>query len=230
MNAILKQDLEGSNAIIKHIHALAFNRAAGSTGETKAILYIHNELSKEGFEPKIQYFTYIGIRRILMRIAYLIIFTYLLLLKYLFKRARNISFVKKETSKNLVLEIPMKKNIKKGQVTIITAHYDTFSAIIPYKIQSVLFFIFRIIIIPYFMITISLSIWILHDVYFNPALNPDITNLVITTTLIEFVIIFIIFLMIYNTNKSKGSIDNASGVAILIECIYEFGGMGFNRS
>jgi len=229
VNAILKQDLEGPNAIMKHIHALAFNRAAGSTGETKAILYIHNELSKEGFEPKIQYFTYMGIRRILMRIAYLIIFTYLLLfkliiviaiyfsVKYLFKRARNISFVKKETSKNLVLEIPMKKNIKKGQVTIITAHYDTFSAIIPYKIQSVLFFIFRIIIIPYFMITISLSIWILHDVYFNPSLNPDVTNLVITTTLIEFVIIFIIFLMIYNTDKSKGSIDNASGVAILIE-------------
>lgn len=229
MNAILKQDLKGSEGILKHVHGLAFNRAAGSIGETEAVLYIHDELSKEGIKPKIQYFTYMGIRRVLMRIAYLITFTYLILfkliiiialyfsIKYLSEKARNFSLVRKESSKNLVLEIPARNEIPKKPVAIITAHYDTFSANIPYKIQTVLFFVFRVIIIPYFVVTITLSVWILYDIYFNPSRYPYITNLVVITTLIEFVIIFIIFLMIYNTNKSKGSIDNASGVAILIE-------------
>jgi Zn-dependent M28 family amino/carboxypeptidase len=34
---------------------------------------------------------------------------------------------------------------------------------------------------------------------------------------IEFVIVILIFLLIYNTEKSKGAIDNASGVAVLVE-------------
>jgi Zn-dependent M28 family amino/carboxypeptidase len=52
--------------------------------------------------------------------------------------------------------------------------------------------------------------------------TEETTQLMVTFTLIEFGMSTIIFLLIYDNNRSKGSIDNASGVAILIELVKLF--------
>jgi len=133
------------------------------------------------------------------------------------KKLRDFSFIEKEGSKNLVVNIPARKTENKQPVLIFSAHYDSFSSSLPYRIQNVLFFLFKIIILPYFILTAGFSFYFILD-YFNPLTNKVLViNLAILTTLIEFVIVTIIFLLIYDNQKSKGSIDNASGVSILIE-------------
>ncbi len=164
-----------------------------------------------------------------MRLAYLILLTYFLVyrlwlfiaiffaIKYSSKTARDFSFIEKEGSKNLVVNIPARRTGKKQPVLILSAHYDSFSSSLPYRIQNVLFFLFKIIILPYFILTAGFSFYFILD-YFNPLTNKVLViNLAILTTLIEFVIVIMTFLLIYDNQKSKGSIDNASGVSILIE-------------
>lgn len=219
--------VENYEATLNHVKGLAFNRSTGTVGETEAIMYIKDALQKENITSRLDYFDYIGPKRLLMRIAYVIIFSYLLLfklllvlalyfsIKYLSAKARNFSLVGKESSKNLITEFPAKISRVKRPVAIITAHYDSFSANLPYRLQGVLFFVFRIIIIPYLGITLVFSIWILID--FNQTNAEEITNLILLTSIVEFFIIFLIFLLIYNTKESMGAIDNASGVSILIE-------------
>jgi len=221
--------LDDPEATINHVNSLAFDRSTGSVGETEAVFYIRDQLDNKNIDNNFEYFTYMGPRKVLMRLVYLIFFTYLLFfkfllviviyfsIKYLFATMRNYSLVKEESSKNLVTTIPANIRRKKRPVVILTAHYDSFSANLPFRLQNFLFFIFKIIIVPYFMIKLTFSLWILAD--FNLSTNPApfILDFIIKSSLIEFVIIFLIFLLIYNTKKSMGAIDNASGVSIIIE-------------
>ena len=59
---------------IEHVKSLAFNRSASSTGETQARMYIEKELAKENIDSKVEYFSWAGSTRVLMRISYLIIY------------------------------------------------------------------------------------------------------------------------------------------------------------
>lgn len=230
MNSIL----DDPEATINHVNSLSFNRSTGSEGETEAAFYIRDQLDNKNIDNHLEYFTYMGPKKVLMRLTYVIFLTYLLIykflivivfyfsIKYLFATTRDYSFVNEESSKNLVTTIPANIRREKRPVVILTAHYDSFSAKLPYRIQNFLFFIFRIIIIPYFMIKLTFSLWVLGD--FTIFLNQDfdITNFVLMSSIIEFIIIFLIFLLIYNTNKSTGAIDNASGVSIIIELAKKF--------
>jgi len=226
---ILNQDLSDELDIINHVNLLAFDRSTGTVEESKAISYIQEELEKVNIPSQREYFSYVGPKRVFMRIAYLILLTYFLVyrlwlfiaiffaIKYSSKRARDFSFIEKESSKNLVVNIPARRTGKKQPVLILSAHYDSFSSSLPYRLQNVFFFLFRIIILPYFFLTAGFSFYFILD-YFNPLTNKVLViNLAILTTLIEFVIVIMTFLLIYNNQKSKGSIDNASGVSILIE-------------
>ena len=221
--------LDDPEATINHVHSLAFNRSTSSEGETEAVFYIRDQLDNKDINNHFEYFTYLGPRKVLMRLVYLIFFTYLLFfkfliviavyfsIKYLFATTRNYSLVKEESSKNLVTTISANIRRKKRPVVILTAHYDSFSANLPFRLQSFLFFIFRIIIIPYFMIKLAFSLWILADFNFSTNQAPFILDFILKSSIIEFVIVFIIFLLIYNTKKSTGAIDNASGVSIILE-------------
>jgi len=60
------------------------------------------------------------------------------------------------------------------------------------------------------------AIFIVYFFLFNEP-TTKITQLILYFTLVEFVITIITFLLIYERKNSKGSVDNASGVAILIE-------------
>lgn len=214
---------------MKHIKSIAYNRSTNSTGDTEACLYIEDQLKSARIKTKYQYFIFDSPIRILIRITYMIILTYLILyrlvlviafyfaVKYLFATTRNFSLVRKEDSKNLIGTIPPSKKHNKPPVVIISAHYDSFSANIPFRLQNIFFFLFRIIIIPYFVITVYFASVILRTPTVYQPTYSNIDNLVIISSIIEFVVVLLIFLLIYNTKKSQGAIDNASGVSILIE-------------
>ena len=224
MNLILSLNLNHLEASINHVKALAFNRSLSSSGETKAAFYIKNEMDKENIECKLEYFGFTGAKRRFMRLSYIIIFTSLIVyrlllvivaylaIKYLFPRLRNYSLVERESSKNVVAKIKAVKKQEKRPVVILSAHYDSFSTNLPYVLQKLFFFLFKIILIPYVMF----AIFIIYFFLFNEP-TTRITQLILYFTLVEFAITIITFLLIYDRKSSKGSVDNASGVAILIE-------------
>ena len=226
MTVTLIPKVEEFQATMQHINGLAFDRTTGSVGETEAMLYIRDVLNKNNISSRLEYFDYIGLKKIIMRMAYAVIITYVILfrlivllalyfcIKYLSPKARRYTFLSKESSKNLIAEFHSKTKEKKP-VAILTAHYDTFSANLPYRLQGILFFLFKIIIIPYLCFSLSLSFWILFG---TTSINfQEITNLIFLSSISNILITLLIALMLYSTKTSLGSIDNASGVSILIE-------------
>jgi len=224
MNTILSLKLNHLDASMDHVKALAFSRSLSTTGETEAAIYIKNEMDKENIDCKFEYFGFTGAKRRFMRLSYIIIFTSLIVyrlllvlvayfgIKFLFPRLRNYSLVERESSKNIIAKIKAVKKQEKRPVVILSAHYDSFSTNIPYELQKVFFFLFRIILIPYLMF----AVFILYTFLFNDEIIKT-TQLILYFTIVEFVMSIITFLLIYDTNSSKGSVDNASGVSILIE-------------
>jgi hypothetical protein len=229
VTVILSLNLYDPYATINHVNSLAFNRSTSSAGETEALLYIQNELSKEDIKSYVEHFSYIGARKVLMRLTYLIIFSYLIIfrqfliivlyvcIKYLSERLRILSLVKEEDSKSIFTIIHAEKIKPHRPLIIISAHYDSFTANLPYRVQNVLFFVFRIILFPYFIATIGFGVWFLIDFSNNQPNSQLVVNLVLTSTISEFIIIILIILLIYNRSDSMGSIDNASGVSIILE-------------
>jgi len=72
MNTILSLNLNHLDSVINHVKALAFNRSFSSMGETKAALYIKNEMNEENIDCMIEYFTFTGAKRVFMRLIYVI--------------------------------------------------------------------------------------------------------------------------------------------------------------
>jgi hypothetical protein len=226
MTVTLVPKVEDYPATMQHVNALAFSRTTGTVEETEAMLYIRDNLDKNNISSRLEYFEYIGLKKILMRMSYAIIISYVILyklllllvlyfsIKYLFARTRHYTLLGKESSKNLIAEFPSKTKEKKP-VAILTAHYDSFSANLPFRIQGILFFIFKTIIIPYLGFTVSLSLWLLFDTQNRTMI--EVSNLIFLSSISSFMITFLIALMLYSTKKSLGAIDNASGVSILIE-------------
>jgi len=229
MNTILSSKIEHLKAPMDHVKSLAFNRSISSVEETKAALYIQNELYKENINSQMEYFSFTGAKRYFMRLTYIIAFFYLILnrlllilcayfsLKYLFQRTRNYSLVGKENSKNVIAKIKARKKNQNRAVVILSAHYDSFSSNLPYGLQKIFFFLFKIILFPYVFFAM-----LIPYIFIFREKSVETFQLIIIFTLVEFVITIVIFLLIYDNNKSKGSIDNASGVSILIELLKLF--------
>ncbi len=229
MNTLLSSKIKHLKSPIDHVNSLAFNRPPSSVNETKAALYIQNDLYKENINSQLEYFSFTGAKRYFMRLTYIIVFFYLIItrlllilcayfsIKYLFQRTRNYSLVGKENSKNVIAKIKARKKNKNRAVVILSAHYDSFSSNLPYGLQKIFFFLFKIILIPYVFFAM-----LIPYIFIFREKSVETFQLIIIFTLIEFAITVTIFLLIYDNNKSKGSIDNASGVSILIELIKLF--------
>ncbi|MFX1424923.1 MAG: M28 family peptidase [Promethearchaeota archaeon] len=227
---LLSKELEAK----KHVESLAFRRSASSTGETKAIDYIENELKKDNIDSQREYFHWTGPTRLLMRTSYLIIITYLLLsrlflvivvyfvIKHLFERTRKMTLIKKESSKNIYTKIPAKSIEPNRPIIIFSAHYDSVSANIPYRLQVFMFFIYRLVIAFYIIIIIVFSIWLTLDILVIFNLPTNIITIVALVSLFGIVISLPILYLVFNEKPSSCSIDNASGVAILIELVKLF--------
>ncbi|MCJ7649108.1 MAG: hypothetical protein MUP85_10875, partial [Candidatus Lokiarchaeota archaeon] len=121
MTTILSSKLNDLKTPIDHVNSLAYNRSLSSVEETKAALYIQNELYKENIKSRMEYFSFTGAKRLFMRLTYIITLCYLVAfrlylvifayfsIKYLFQKLRNYSLVQREESKNVVAKIKAKK-------------------------------------------------------------------------------------------------------------------------
>ncbi len=214
---------------MKHINALAFNRTASSTGETEALNYIANELEQNNIKPEIEHFNWTGPLKILIRVSYiLIIINFLVfrmiliviayfILKNMSAKLRNISFIKTEKSKNIFTLISAKEKAPNRPLVIITAHYDSVSANLPFNLQVIIFFIYRLIIFFYGIIFfVFIAIFILNIFALISFSQFIITAIAFTSSSAIFISIPILYL-VFRDHPSSGSIDNASGVSILIE-------------
>jgi hypothetical protein len=213
----------------KHVEALAFNRSASTVGETKAIDYIEKELNKKNIKTSLEYFHWTGPTRILIRTSYLIILTYLLLsrlilviaiyfvIKMMFEKTRKMTLIKKESSKNIFTEIPANKEGHNRPVVLFSAHYDSISANIPYRLQVFIFFIYRLIIAFYVLVIFILSVWLTLDILVIISLPTNIVIIISILSLFGIISSLPIIYLVFNEKPSSCSIDNASGVAILIE-------------
>ena len=229
MILISEKDLYNESTTLEHVNALAFNRSATSEGATAAVNYIEDELKKSNLNSKYQYFSWSGPTRILMRTSYLILLTYLLLarlvlviviyfiIKNMFEKTREMSLIIKDVSKNIYAKIPSKNETPNRPVIILSAHYDSISANISYRIQYIIFFIYRIIIAFYVIIIVILSTWLTLDLLLIFNLPRDIIVFTAYLSLIGIFISIPILYLVFFDHPSSGSIDNASGVSILIE-------------
>jgi hypothetical protein len=227
--------LDNELVVKKHVESLAFNRGASSVGEIKAVDYIESELRSENIKAEFEYFDWTGPTRILMRTAYLILITYILLsrlllvliiyiiIKISFERFRKMSLIKKESSKNMYTRIPSINQDPNRPVVIFSAHYDSVSANIPYRLQYAIFLIYRFIIGFYIVVIGVLSIWLSLEIFQIYALPSNIIIIIALVSIIGIVIAIPILYLVFNEKPSSCSIDNASGVAILIELAKHFG-------
>jgi len=226
---ITSLELYDDIATINHVRSLAINRTASTTGETEALNYIKDELIKGNINPDIEHFNWAGPLRILLRMSYLIMFTYLILfrlflviiaylvLKNAFATTRNISLIKKEESKNIIAHIPAREESENRPLVIFTAHYDSVSVKLSYKFQVVVFFFYRFIIFFYIALVIVFSLLFLFSVFLFLGLSNILTILITTASIFGVFVSIPILYLVFNENPSSGSIDNASGVAISIE-------------
>ena len=214
---------------IEHVKSLAFNRNATSTGETEALNYIENALREGIIKTTVEHFNWTGPMRVLMRLSYIITLTYLILfrlflvvityfiIKNFFEKTRSISFINKEESKNIFTKISAKDQAPDRPLVIFSAHYDSISVHIPYKFQVIIFFIYRLIILFYVLIALIFSTIFILD-YLDIVPLSDFIVLLITFTSITGIFASIpILYLVFVASTSSGSIDNASGVSILIE-------------
>ncbi|MFX1364190.1 MAG: M28 family metallopeptidase [Promethearchaeota archaeon] len=240
-------NLYEENAAINHIKSLRFPRYAATEGETKAINYIRKQLDKENIEINIESFEWSKSFIILRKLIFLWIFLFILgseilLLfpdfswlilpldglfflvlflvgKNLFDYSRNISFGKKKESKNIIAIIRAKNLYPKRPVIIFSAHYDSVSNNFPHKLTKILLLSAVFLLLSYIIINLTLSIWsiiILSNIIQIEFIYLGIRMISLIIGIILLVEILISFFM-KSTNISVGAIDNASGIAILIE-------------
>ncbi|MFW9987607.1 MAG: M28 family metallopeptidase [Candidatus Odinarchaeota archaeon] len=240
-------NLYEESAAINHIKSLNFTRYAATEGESKAINYIRKQLDKDNIEVKVESFewskSFSNLRKLIFLWIFIFIlgseilllfldFTWLiipldclfflvliLVSKYFFDYSGSIFFGKKRESKNIITTIQAKNLYPKRPVIIFSAHYDSVSNNVPYKMLKRLLLSGLFLLFSHIIINLVLSIWsiiILLSIiqieifYFWMKLISLIIGIIL---LIEIVTLF--FMKVVSI--SLGAIDNASGVAILIE-------------
>ncbi|MFX0007294.1 MAG: M28 family metallopeptidase [Candidatus Hermodarchaeota archaeon] len=214
---------------MEHIQALAFNRTASSTGETEALNYIESELIRNNINPEVEHFNWRGPLSILMRTSYLLILINLILfrmilivvtyfiIKYAFSRLRELSFISREESKSIFTLIKSKNKIPKRPIVIITAHYDSISANLPYRLQVVIFFIYRLIVVFYGIVFFTFAGIFFLDLLRVIPVASFLTVFISFSSVGGVLISIPILYLVFKERPSSGAIDNASGVAISIE-------------
>ena len=139
--------------------------------------------------------------------------------KILFDHSRISYIGKKRASKNVITIVQAKNLYPNRPVIIFSAHHDSVSSLFPTKFLRFLLLSAVFLLLSYILINIFLSIWSIIAIFAVVSIN--IVYLVIRTIslIIGIVIMIELLITLFNrrTNQSIGSIDNASGVAILLE-------------
>ena len=244
---ISKLKLFDEQNAIKHVRSLSFKRLAATEGETKTINYILKELEKEKVDVKVESFIWTRTTTKFRKLIFLWIFIFtlisqiillqpivtwiilpldglffvvlFLLVKIIFDHTRMLFIGKRRESKNAIVTIQAKDLYPKRPVVFFSAHHDSVSSNFPAKITMKLLFSILFMFLSYLLINLALSIWSIIALF--PIVQIDISFVIVrnisliigSILLIEDFITF----FIKKTNQSVGSIDNASGIAILIE-------------
>ncbi|MFX1385551.1 MAG: M28 family peptidase, partial [Promethearchaeota archaeon] len=229
MVTISSLQLYEESATLEHVKSLAFNRTSTSTGETEAVNYIEKNLIESNLKSQIEHFEWQGPIGILMRTCYIIIFITLLffrlflliivyfVIKNSIAKLRKMSFIGKDESKNIYTQINAKNKTSKPPIVIISAHYDSISANLPYKFQVIIFVIYRLIIVFYLLAMVTFTTLFILDTIKIISISNFVTLLIIFTSIGAVFLSIPLLYIVFIEKPSSGSIDNASGVAISIE-------------
>ncbi|MFX0164651.1 MAG: M28 family metallopeptidase [Candidatus Hodarchaeota archaeon] len=234
-------------AAINHVKSLNFRRYAATEGETKTINYLRKELENEKVKIKVESFEWTKILIKLNKMFFLWtffillgseilllypLFTWIILPlnglffvvlifggKYIFDHSRIIYSGKRRESKNVIATIQAKDLYPKRPVIIFSAHHDSVSSNFPYKLGKILLISVVLFLLSILLINLILSIWSILAIF--TAIQIDkiylwIRNISLIIGIILLSEIFITFFS-KKTNNSLGSLDNASGVAVLLE-------------
>ncbi|MFX0083416.1 MAG: M28 family metallopeptidase [Candidatus Hodarchaeota archaeon] len=235
MDDISNSFLYNKKSAINHVKSLAFGRKVGTEGEIRTINYIRNNLKEEGIKFEIEPFLLFSIWRTLklysIGITFLIFadslssffmigfllfkLMILILLFFLIKQfidSTNLSwltfkldkgqiFSKHPISQNLLTTVIAKQDRRKRPVVILCAHYDSLS--VNYSGRS--------------LISTNVSFFFYFIVYYPINYYSNIYFAIKLLNCLVILVYLIFLLTIKIDNQSKGSIDNASGTAILIE-------------
>jgi hypothetical protein len=244
---ISKLNLFEDNAALNHVKSLEFTRHAATEGETKAINYIRKQLDKESIESKIESFEWSNSLSKLRKLIFLWIFIFILGIeilllypiltwliiplkvlfflglifgiKYIFDYSRNVFIGKKKTSFNIISTITAKKPIPKRPVVFISAHYDSISHNFTLKLTKKLLLSARFLLPLYLLINLIMSIWSIIILFTTIQVEIIYISISTISLIIGSILLLEVFLSFFirTSNLSVGSIDNASGVAILLE-------------
>ncbi len=229
MIPISNLQLYDESKTMEHIHSLTFNRTASSTGETEALNYIERELIENNLNPEVEHFNWMGPLTILMRTSYILILINLILfrmiliiiiyfiIKNAFARLRELSFINKEESKSIFTLIKARQKVPKRPLVIITAHYDSISANLPYRLQVVIFFIYRLIVFFYGIVFVVFAAIFFLDIFRVIPVTSLLSVFIAFSSVGGALISVPILYLVFRERPSSGSIDNASGVAISLE-------------
>ena len=247
MTWIFNSELFNKSSAIDHVNNLSFNRGASTEGELKVLNYIKRELKKEDVEYKIQPFEWTKTLVFFMKLIFsliiiyvlicdvilffpdivwiilpldiLLIITFIMTIKRLMNMERNIYIGKRRESNNIITTVQAKDLYRKRPVIIFSAHHDSKSTRYSVPLIEILYISVLLLLLIYFTLTTILALWSLISIWNFFIINNIflmIRNIIIMISVPIFILVVIVLLN-KNTNESIGSIDNASGVAVLIE-------------
>ncbi len=240
-------NLYDPQSAINHVKNLAFKRYAATEGETKTVNYILKELEKENINSTVELFEWTKSLSKLKNFFFFSIFIFVLLSevillfpiaawlilpldvliiviillagKYIFDFSRIIFLGKRRTSKNVLTTIQSKDTHPKKPVIIFSAHHDSVSSLFPTNMGKVLLLSGLFLLLSQIILNLILAIWSIVTIF--SAITIGFVFLLIRniSLIIGIIILIDIFINLFNikANQSVGSIDNASGVAVLIE-------------
>ncbi|KKK42226.1 hypothetical protein LCGC14_0911700 [marine sediment metagenome] len=239
--------LYDEQAAINHVKVLSFKRQAGTEGETKCLNYISQQLKKENIDHTVESFEWVKTLTLVIKLVFTFILIYMFIyiiillnpfiswvifpldiiffsllyfgLKFIFDNTRDSKIGKKKVSKNVIATFRAEDLYPKRPVIIFSAHHDTTSHSYPMATMMILYKLGGILILVFIALASFLSIWSLLALFKLTQIDSPyllIRNISIICG-ISFLIVNTLILTDKRLNNSDGSIDNASGVAVLLE-------------
>ena len=217
-----KEQLKTNNYIKKELEAQHIDVISESFNWTKSL----NILMKLSFIIVLFYSIIYEILLILIEFTWIILLLDLLLvliLSFMMRKVLDVTKLinigKEYQSENLIVKIPARNLKERRPVLFFSAHSDSISIKFPYSLIKFIYISGVFLIVSYLLLTFILSIWSFLSFLSIIQMNVIFLLLRNLSFIIGIPIIIEVILLVSNkkTNESIGAIDNASGIAILIE-------------
>ncbi len=228
----MNEQLYNESGAINHVKSLAYGRKAATSGEYIAMDYIRDTLKEENMKTELDPFLWVSIWSlyILFFIVVILILLFINLLSFFIIAGRASGFIlilmclyfikyylvsisiykkydesqpfqKNNVSHNISTRIKAKNDMGEKPVVIFCAHYDSVSFNYSERFINSIILIFFVYISFYFPLSSTIEVHLVFKIFSSILLISFLT----------------FFLTVRSNNKSMGSVDNASGMAILIE-------------